>query len=124
MRATSAFAFVVDLRHVQVDVFCIAKLFDFMLSAGKKYMSCLCAPALCAHPVDLRHAQVEVFCIAKLINCMIEADEEFIVMDFQFATGDGGLRAVLELVHLLVQRPVWDASAMERAKQMFLSNVR
>ncbi len=34
-----------------------------------------------------RREQVELFCISKLINCMLESDEEFICMDFHFATG-------------------------------------
>ena len=34
-----------------------------------------------------RRAQVELFCISKLINCVLESDEEFICMDFHFATG-------------------------------------
>lgn len=34
-----------------------------------------------------RREQVELFCISKLINCVLESDEEFIVMDFHFATG-------------------------------------
>ena len=35
-----------------------------------------------------RREQVELFCISKLINCMLESDEEFICMDFHFATGE------------------------------------
>lgn len=49
--------------------------------------------------------QVELFCISKLINCVLEADEEFVCMDFHFAVGDGGLPAVLQLLHLFLEEP-------------------
>ena len=51
--------------------------------------------------------QVELFCISKLINCVLEPDEEFLAMDFHFAVGDGGLRAVLQLLHLFLEQPRW-----------------
>ena len=39
-------------------------------------------------------------------------------------TGEGGLQAVLELLHLFLESPQWEASAMERAKQLYLSHYR
>ncbi|KAK9810226.1 hypothetical protein WJX72_007002 [[Myrmecia] bisecta] len=66
--------------------------------------------------------QVELFCISKLINCALEADEEFLCMEFQFAIGDGGMKAVLELLHLFLEQPRWETAAMERAKQMYRSH--
>jgi predicted Zn-dependent peptidase len=66
--------------------------------------------------------QVELFCVTRLINCVIEADEEFLCMDFSFAVGDGGCRATCELVHQIVEAPLWEENAMERARQMFRSH--
>jgi predicted Zn-dependent peptidase len=68
--------------------------------------------------------QVELFCISRLINCVLEADEEFVAMDFHFAVGGGGLPAVLQLLHLFLEAPRWEAPAAERAKQMYLSHYR
>jgi predicted Zn-dependent peptidase len=68
--------------------------------------------------------QVELFCISRLINCVLEADEEFLCMDFHFAVGDGGIAAVLQLLHLFLEAPRWEAAAMERSKQMYLSHYR
>ena len=60
-------------------------------------------------------------------------------MDFHFAVGEGGtdsdddsasgsggsgLQLVFELLHLFLQQPRWEAGAMERAKQAFLSSGR
>jgi predicted Zn-dependent peptidase len=53
---------------------------------------------------------------------VIEADEEFLCMDFSFAVGDGGCRATCELVHQIVEAPLWEENAMERARQMFRSH--
>jgi hypothetical protein len=39
-------------------------------------------------------------------------------------SGEGGLKAVLELLHLFLEEPRWEESAMERAKQMYLSHYR
>lgn len=39
-------------------------------------------------------------------------------------TGDGGLQSVLELLFLFLEQPRWEESAMERAKQMFVSHYR
>lgn len=39
-------------------------------------------------------------------------------------TGDGGMQAVMELVHLFMDAPVWEEAAMERAKQIWLSHHR
>lgn len=68
--------------------------------------------------------QVELFCISRLINCVLEANEEFVCMDFHFAVGDGGLAAVMQLLHLFLEQPRWEESAMDRAKQMYMSHFR
>ncbi|CAL8466878.1 g6414 [Coccomyxa elongata] len=71
-----------------------------------------------------RRDQVELFCISKLINCLLDADEEFVYMDCHFAIGEGGLQAVMELLHLFLEAPRWEESAMDRAKQMYLSHYK
>ena len=73
---------------------------------------------------DWDRAQVELFCISRLINCVLEANEEFICMDFHFAIGDGGMAAVLQLLHLFLEAPRWEEAAMERSKQMYISHYR
>lgn len=73
---------------------------------------------------DWDRAQVELFCISRLINCVLEANEEFICMDFHFAVGDGGMAAVLQLLHLFLEAPRWEEAAMERSKQMYVSHYR
>jgi hypothetical protein len=40
------------------------------------------------------------------------------------AAGEGGLQAVLGLLHLFLEAPRWEAGAMERAKQMYGSHWR
>ena len=73
---------------------------------------------------EWKRDQTEIFCLSRLINCIIEANEEFMYIDFHFAVGEGGLRAVMELVHLLVESPDFTESAFERAKQSHMSNYR
>lgn len=69
-------------------------------------------------------AQVELFCISRLINCVLEANEEFVCMNFHFAVGDGGVSAVMQLLHLFLESPCWEEAAMERSKQMYISHYR
>lgn len=38
--------------------------------------------------------------------------------------GESGLQAVMELLHLFLEAPQWEESAMARAKQMWLSHYR
>ena len=71
-----------------------------------------------------RRDQVELFCISRLITSQIECDEEFVFMDAHFAVGDGGLKAVLEMAHLLLAAPAWEEGAAERARQVYLSHAR
>lgn len=79
---------------------------------------------------DWPREQTEAFCVSNLINCALDADEENIIMDMHFAVGDGrtegdrGMCLVFEMLHLFLEKPAWDVSAMERAKQAFLSNGR
>ena len=62
--------------------------------------------------------KVDLFCLSHLIHCVIEPDEEFVTMEFRFAVGGGGIRAVLELLHLMLEEPSWNDTALERAKQV------
>jgi hypothetical protein len=55
-----------------------------------------------------------------LLLCNREHDEVYRVP----SPGEGGLQAVLELVHLFLTQPRWEEAAMERAKQMYLSHYR
>jgi predicted Zn-dependent peptidase len=71
-----------------------------------------------------RRDQVELFCIARLITSQLECDEEFVFMDAHFAVGDGGLKAVLEMVHLLLAEPAWEEGAADRARQVYASHAR
>lgn len=75
---------------------------------------------------DWPREQTEAFCVANLINCALEADDENIIMDFHFAVGEEqrGVQLVFEMLHLFLEQPHWEASAMERAKQAFLSTGR
>ena len=63
--------------------------------------------------------QVELFCVSNLIHFVLETTEEFVVLDFHFASTGGGIRAVMEMIHLLLQSPRWDESSLTRAKQAY-----
>ena len=63
--------------------------------------------------------QVELFCVSNLIHFVLETTEEFVVLDFHFASTGGGIRAVMEMIHLLLQSPRWDEASMTRAKQAY-----
>ena len=55
-----------------------------------------------------------------LLYSSASIDDPFIWL----VVGEGGLQAVLELVHLFLTQPRWEEAAMERAKQMYLSHYR
>ena len=63
--------------------------------------------------------QIELFCVSNLIHFVLETTEEFVVLDFHFASSEGGLRAVLEMIHLLLQEPRWEETSLVRAKQAY-----
>ena len=46
------------------------------------------------------------------------------VKHMPFGAGNGGLQAMMELLHNFLEMPRWEESAMERAKQMFISHYR
>jgi hypothetical protein len=68
--------------------------------------------------------QVELFCVGNLINCILETDEEFICLDFHFVMRDNGMEAAFQLMHMVLEEPVWRDDALDRAKQMYLSYYR
>ncbi|CAD7695599.1 unnamed protein product [Ostreobium quekettii] len=68
--------------------------------------------------------QTELFCVSRLINCVLEPSEEFLVMDFNFPVGGGGLKAVLQVLHLFLGDPKWEESSAARAKQIYASSFR
>jgi predicted Zn-dependent peptidase len=63
--------------------------------------------------------QVELFCVSNLIHFVLETTEEFVVLDFHFASTGGGIRSVMEMIHLLLQSPRWDEPSLVRAKQAY-----
>lgn len=68
--------------------------------------------------------QIEVFCVANLVNCALEADEENIVMDFHYSSVEGGMEAMFQMIHMFLEEPRWEDTAMERAKLAFLASVK
>ena len=46
---------------------------------------------------------------------------EYLYLDGAFAV-DGGLRTILEIIHLLIEKPNWEETALERVKR-YLQNV-
>lgn len=47
--------------------------------------------------------QVEHFCVNHLINCSLESTEEFICVEFSFTFRDNGMRAALQLLHIVLE---------------------
>jgi hypothetical protein len=45
-------------------------------------------------------------------------------MDVYYALGEAGLRAALELVHCVLDRPQWDDDALERAKEVYHTSAK
>ena len=62
--------------------------------------------------------QVELITMQNLVMFEVEPEAEYLFLDAAFAV-KGGLRTTLEIVHLLVSRPVWDANALERVKDIY-----
>ena len=61
--------------------------------------------------------QVELITMQNLVMFEVEPEAEYLFLDAAFAV-KGGLRT-LEIVHLLVSQPVWDANALERVKDIY-----
>ena len=62
--------------------------------------------------------QVELITMQNLVMFEVEPEAEYLFLDAAFAV-KGGLRTTLEIVHLLVSQPVWDANALERVKDIY-----
>jgi predicted Zn-dependent peptidase len=62
--------------------------------------------------------QVELITMQNLVMFEVEPEAEYLFLDAAFAV-KGGLRTTLEIVHLLTSRPVWDANALERVKDIY-----
>ena len=65
--------------------------------------------------------QVELFCVSNLISCVLDCDEEFLCMDFHFTLREGGMLAAFQLVHMVLEKSVWQEDALDRARQIFVS---
>jgi predicted Zn-dependent peptidase len=68
--------------------------------------------------------QIELFCMSRLLMLEVAAKEECITIDASFATSKDGMRAALELVHVLVSDPHLSQSAVERTKQQLISSAQ
>ena len=68
--------------------------------------------------------QVSAFCMSHLVSGTVEADEEFVSIHAHCAVGDGGMQACLQVLHLMLAQPRWEAAALERAKQQHLTASR
>ena len=62
--------------------------------------------------------QVELLTMQHLLVYDVEPEVEYMFMDSAFAT-DGGLRTILEVIHLTLTKPNWDAQALERVKDIY-----
>ena len=43
---------------------------------------------------------------------------EYLYLDAAFAV-EGGLRTILEIIHLLIEKPNWEETALERVKDIY-----
>ena len=48
----------------------------------------------------------------------VEPEMEYLYLDGAFAV-DGGLRTILEIIHLLIEKPNWEETALERVKDIY-----
>lgn len=69
---------------------------------------------------DWDREQVNLYCLERLFSVVMDADEEFLSIDCQVAVGDTGLQPVMELLHLALSQPRWEAGSLRRAKQLYL----
>lgn len=68
--------------------------------------------------------EVEVYCLSNLVSGNMDADAEYVIMDFHYSMGSEGLSSAMQVVHLILKDPHWQASALDRAKKMFVSQAR
>lgn len=62
--------------------------------------------------------QVELLTMENLLVFDVEPEMEYLFLDAAFAV-DGGLRTILEIIHLLIEKPNWEESALERVKDIY-----
>ena len=62
--------------------------------------------------------QIELLTMQHLLVYDVEPEVEYLFMDSAFAT-DGGLRTILEIIHLTLTKPNWDDQALERVKDIY-----
>ena len=51
-------------------------------------------------------------------NILVEPEMEYLYLDAAFAV-EGGLRTILEIIHLLIEKPNWEETALERVKDIY-----
>ena len=62
--------------------------------------------------------QIELLTMQHLLVYDVEPEVEYMFLDSAFAT-DGGLRTILEIMHLTLTKPTWDEQALERVKDIY-----
>ena len=62
--------------------------------------------------------QIELLTMQHLLVYDVEPEVEYMFLDSAFAT-DGGLRTILEIMHLTLAKPTWDEQALERVKDIY-----
>eukprot|EP00210_Caulerpa_lentillifera_P004547 g4337.t1 len=73
---------------------------------------------------DWNRSQIELYCIQNLVNCQIDSTEEFMAINISLPSTDQAPIVALELVHLILEGPKWDPSAVDVAKQGAISDYR
>ena len=62
--------------------------------------------------------QMGLLTMQQLVVYDVEPEVEYMFLDSAFAT-DGGLRTILEIMHLTLTKPTWDEQALERVKDIY-----
>jgi len=62
--------------------------------------------------------QIELLTMQNLLVFDVEPEMEYLYLDGAFAV-DGGLRTILEIIHLLIEKPNWEETALERVKDIY-----
>ena len=67
---------------------------------------------------DWSRKQIELLTMQHLLVYDAEPEVEYMFMDSAFAT-EGGLRTILEIIHLTLTRANWNEQALERVKDIY-----
>ena len=62
--------------------------------------------------------QIELLTMQNLLVFDVEPEMEYLYLDAAFAV-EGGLRTILEIIHLLIEKPNWEETALERVKDIY-----